>query len=130
MRKVFRDAVSIDEARKLLLNHFTPKRAVEKVPIHLAAGRVLARDVYAITDVPPFDRATMDGYAVRAEDTFTAEEDSPVILKVVGVIEAGKKPEIEIDRGEAAEIATGAMMPKGANAVVMVEYTRRRGDRG
>uniref|UniRef100_A0A7C3MFN0 molybdopterin molybdotransferase n=1 Tax=Archaeoglobus fulgidus TaxID=2234 RepID=A0A7C3MFN0_ARCFL len=129
MRKVFRDAVSIDEARKLLLNHFTPKRAVEKVPIHLAAGRVLARDVYAITDVPPFDRATMDGYAVRAEDTFTAEEDSPVILKVVGVIEAGKKPEIEIDRGEAAEIATGAMMPKGANAVVMVEYTRRRGDR-
>lgn len=129
MRKVFRDAVSIDEARKLLLNHFTPKRAVEKVPIHLAAGRVLARDVYAITDVPPFDRATMDGYAVRAEDTFTAEEDSPVILKVVGVIEAGKKPEIEIDRGEAAEIATGAMMPKGANAVVMVEYTRRRGER-
>ena len=129
MRKVFRDAVSIDEARKLLFNHFTPKRAVEKVPIHLAAGRVLARDVYAITDVPPFDRATMDGYAVRAEDTFTAEEDSPVILKVVGVIEAGKKPEIEIDRGEAAEIATGAMMPKGANAVVMVEYTRRRGDR-
>ena len=129
MRKVFRDAVSIDEARKLLFNHFTPKRAVEKVPIHLAAGRVLARDVYAITDVPPFDRATMDGYAVRAEDTFTAEEDSPVILKVVGVIEAGKKPEIEIDRGEAAEIATGAMMPKGANAVVMVEYTRRRGER-
>ncbi len=128
MRKVFRDVVTIDEARNLLFNHFTPKRAVETVPLHLAVGRVLAKDVYALTDVPPFDRATMDGYAVRAEDTFTAEEDNPVILKVTGVIEAGKKPEIEVNRGEAAEIATGAMMPKGANAVVMVEYTRKRRD--
>ncbi|MBO8179033.1 MAG: molybdopterin biosynthesis protein [Archaeoglobus sp.] len=128
MRKVFRDVVTIDEARNLLFNYFTPKRTVETVPLYLAVNRVLAKDVYALTDVPPFDRATMDGYAVRAEDTFTAEEDNPVILKVTGVIEAGKKPEIEVNRGEAAEIATGAMMPKGANAVVMVEYTRKRGD--
>ena len=128
MRKVFRDVVTIDEARNLLFNYFSPQRKVETVPLYLAVNRVLANDVYALTDVPPFDRATMDGYAVRVEDTFTAEEDNPVILKVTGVIEAGKKPEIEVSRGEAVEIATGAMMPKGANAVVMVEYTRRRGD--
>jgi len=128
MRKVFRDVVTIDEARNLLFDYFTPKRTIETVPLYLAVNRVLAKDVYALTDVPPFDRATMDGYAVRAEDTFTAEEDNPVILKVTGVIEAGKKPEVEVNRGEAVEIATGAMMPKGANAVVMVEYTRKRGD--
>ncbi|WP_456329534.1 molybdopterin biosynthesis protein [Archaeoglobus sp.] len=128
MRKVFRDVVTIDEARNLLFKYFSPQRTVETVPLYLAVNRVLANDVYALTDVPPFDRATMDGYAVRAEDTFTAEEDNPVSLKVTGVIEAGKKPEVEVSRGEAIEIATGAMMPKGANAVVMVEYTRRRGD--
>ncbi len=128
MRKVFRDVVTIDEARNLLFKYFSPQRTVETVPLYLAVNRVLANDVYALTDVPPFDRATMDGYAVRAEDTFTAEEDNPVSLKVTGVIEAGKKPEVEVSRGEAVEIATGAMMPKGANAVVMVEYTRKRGD--
>lgn len=73
MRKVFRDVVTVDEARGLLFNHFSPRRKTEVVPLHLAAGRVLAKDVYALTDVPPFDRATMDGYAVRAEDTFEAE---------------------------------------------------------
>ncbi len=128
MRKVFRDVVTIDESRKLLFTHFKPERKTEVVPLHLATGRVLARDVYALTDVPPFDRATMDGYAVRAEDTFDAEEDNPVTLKVLGEVEAGKKPEVEVERGKAVEIATGAMVPKGANAVVMVEYTRRRGD--
>jgi putative molybdopterin biosynthesis protein len=128
MRKVFRDVVTVDEARELLFKHFSPQRKTEVVPLHLAAGRVLAKDVYALTDVPPFDRATMDGYAVRAEDTFEAEEDSPVTLEIVGTVEAGKRPEMEVERGKAVEIATGAMMPKGANAVVMVEYTRRRGD--
>jgi len=128
MRKVFRDVVTVDEARRLLFNHFSPRRKTGVVPLHLAAGRVLAKDVYALTDVPPFDRATMDGYAVRAEDTFEAEEDSPATLKVAGTVEAGKRPEVEVESGKAVEIATGAMMPKGANAVVMVEFTRRRED--
>ncbi|WP_202319938.1 molybdopterin biosynthesis protein [Archaeoglobus neptunius] len=128
MRKVFREIVTIDEAISRLYSHFKPERKVEHLPIQKAVGRIIAEDVYSQTDVPPFDRATMDGYAVRAEDTFEAEEDNPVSLRVVGTIEAGIKPDVEIKEGEAAEIATGAMMPAGANAVVMVEYTRKRGD--
>jgi putative molybdopterin biosynthesis protein len=70
----------------------------------------------------------MDGYAVKAEDTFGAEEDNPIALKVVGKVEAGDVPAIEVERGTAVEISTGAVIPKGANAVVMVEYTSRDGD--
>ncbi len=126
MRKIFRDVVSIDEALKKLYRHYKPARSVEEVDIAKAVGRVVAGDVYAAFDVPPFDRATMDGYAVVAEDTFMADDDSPITLELVGSIEAGKEPSFAVEKGKAVEIATGAMMPKGANAVVMVEYTRRR----
>jgi len=79
-------------------------------------------------DVPSFDRATMDGFAVVTEDTFSAQEDKPAKLKIVGKVEAGDEPDIEVRRGEAAEIATGAPMPKGADAVVMVEQTDQKDD--
>lgn len=125
MRKIFRELVSIEEAKKRLAAHFTPEPVVEGVDLIDAYGRVVAEDVYASIDIPPFDRATMDGYAVRAEDTFGAEEDSPVTLKVVGSVEAGENPAVEVRDGEAVEISTGAPIPKGANAVVMVEYTSR-----
>ena len=128
MRKIFRDIVTVNEAIDRLYSFYTPKKQVKEVEIRYAVGRIVAEDVYAKSDVPPFDRATMDGYAVRAEDTFQAEEDNPVRLKIVGVVEAGERSELEVKEGEAAEIATGAMMPKGANAVVMVEYTKRSGD--
>ncbi len=126
MRKIFRDVVSIDEALKKFYQHYKPARSVEEIEINRAVGRIVAEDVYAISDVPPFDRATMDGYAVVAEDTFSADDDSPVSLELIGSIEAGKKPDTVVEKGKAVEIATGAMMPKGANAVVMVEYTRRK----
>ncbi len=89
-----------------------------------ARGRVLAEDVVAPIDVPPFDRATMDGYAVRAEDAFGASDTSPVELKVVGESLPGRAPTARVGPGEAVRIATGAPMPDGANAVVPVEYTR------
>ncbi len=126
MRKIFRDVVTVDEAINKLYEFYTPKKQIEEVDLMDAVGRVVAEDIYAKYDVPPFDRATMDGYAVRAEDTFQADEDNPAILKVIGVVEAGEKPKVEIGKRDAAEIATGAMMPKGANAVVMVEYMRKR----
>jgi len=126
MRKIFRDVVTVDEAINKLYEFYTPKKQIEEVDLMNAVGRVVTEDIYAKYDVPPFDRATMDGYAVRAEDTFQADEDNPAILKVIGVVEAGEKPKVEIGKRDAAEIATGAMMPKGANAVVMVEYTRKR----
>ncbi|MHA1722497.1 MAG: molybdopterin biosynthesis protein [Candidatus Baldrarchaeia archaeon] len=124
MRKIFKTLVTLEEAIKKLYKYFEPKPlGFEEIPLPDAVGRVLAEDVYSEVDVPPFDRAAMDGYAVKAIDTFGAREDKPVKLKIVGKVKVGYKPEINVNRGEAAEIGTGAPMPSGANAVVMIEYT-------
>lgn len=128
MRKVFRQILTIEEAKKILFSRYKPVPEVEEVEILSATGRVLAEDVYSEISVPPFDRATMDGFAVRAEDTFSAEENNPVKLRVLGKIEAGDWVDAEINRGETFEVSTGAAIPKGANAVVMVEFTREAND--
>ncbi len=128
-RRVFRELVSVEMAKKLLEEHFPVEPVgTEDVPLEKALSRVLASDVEAKIDVPPFDRASMDGYAVQAEDTFGAEEDKPVHLRVVGKVGAGDVPQVVVEKGEAIEISTGAPMPKGANAVVMVEYTWHKGE--
>jgi len=128
-RIVFRTLLSLEDARKRFFEHFSPHPlGFEEIPVWQALGRTIAEDIQCPIDVPGFDRASMDGYAVRASDTFGAEERRPLRLKVVGAIEAGDDSHIEIDSGEAAEISTGAPIPKGANAVVMVEYTQRKGD--
>ena len=128
-RKVFRKLLSVEDALKRLQDHYEAKPlGSEDVPLDKSLGRVLSEDIVSMIDVPSFDRATMDGFAVVAEDTFSAQEDKPVKLKIVGKVEAGDKPEIEVGRGEAAEIATGAPMPKGPNAVVMVEQTDQKHD--
>ena len=101
---------------------------VERVPLGEALGRVLAEDITSPIDVPPFDRATVDGYAVRAEDTFMASESEPVRLKVVGEINAGDVPELELKPGESVYISTGAPLPKGADAVIQFEDVDREGD--
>jgi putative molybdopterin biosynthesis protein len=88
-----------------------------------ASGRVLTRRVDAAIDVPGFDRAAMDGYAVRAADTDGATPDDPVRLDLVARVRAGERPGVEVGAGEAAEITTGAVMPPGADAVVIVERT-------
>ena len=95
----------------------------ETVPIDDATGRVLAERIDAPIDVPGFDRASMDGYAVRASDTGGASVEAPVELTLAGRIRAGEPPEVEIGAGEAAEITTGAVVPRGADAVVIVERT-------
>jgi len=124
VRKIFKTLVTLEEAIKKLYSYFEPKPlGFEEVPLTKAFGRVLAEDVYSEVDVPPFDRAAMDGYAVKATDTFGAREDKPAKLKVIGKVKVGSKPEVYVDAGEAVEIGTGAPMPGGANAVVMVEYT-------
>jgi molybdopterin molybdotransferase len=93
-----------------------------------ALGLVTARDVIAGDAVPPFANTAMDGYAVRAADTAGAGPDAPVRLDVVGELPAGRAPEEAVGQGEAIRIMTGAPMPDGADAVVMVEYTERDGD--
>jgi len=98
----------------------------ESVSLDEARGRVLAERIDAGLDVPGFDRATMDGYAVRGRDTFGADEADPVELDLVGAVHAGAEPAVVVGEGEAAEISTGAVMPDGADAVVMVEQTAER----
>ena len=86
-------------------------------------GRVLAEDVKSPVDLPGFDRAIMDGFAVRARDTFGASPGAPAYLKLAGEVEMGEAASVAVSPGEAARVSTGSMMPEGADAVVMVEYT-------
>ncbi len=116
---------SLEKAKNIVKEFL---RDTEELYILESLNRVLAEDVFSDIDVPPYDRAKMDGYAVRAEDTYGADEDNPVELRVIGSIKAGEIKDIEVKEGEAVEIATGAIIPKGANAVVMVEYTEREGE--
>ncbi len=126
--KVFRKLVSLDEAKRILEKNFSPRPVgVERVLLSEAHNRVLAKDVVAPTDVPPFSRSTVDGYAVRAADTFDADEDRPIALKLCGSIRVGETPSVTVEKGAAAEIATGAPLPRGADAVVMLEYAVKKG---
>jgi len=126
---MFRKLFSLDEARQILKQNFFPKPVgIERVPLSEAHDRVLAEDILAPMDVPPFDRSTVDGYAVKAVDTFGADEDRPVALKFCGQVTVGEHPSIVVEKGMTAEIATGAPLPKGADAVIMVEYSIRRDD--
>jgi putative molybdopterin biosynthesis protein len=121
----FLDVVSREEAEsrfRAALN--LAPLAAEEVPLAQAVGRVLADDVTSPRDVPPFDRALVDGFALQAASTFGAAEGRPVRLALLpGVITPGKAPEVEVRPGEAAAIATGGMLPRGADAVVMVEHS-------
>ncbi len=126
-QKEFHDVVTIGEARRRLRSSFTFAPRVEVVGLDEALGRVTAGDVAAPIDVPPFDRATMDGYAVQATETFHADEERPRELALKGQIMAGEARTLDIGKGGAIAIATGAPLPKGANAVVMVEYTHKKG---
>ncbi|MEM1662348.1 MAG: molybdopterin biosynthesis protein [Desulfurococcaceae archaeon] len=98
---------------------------VEEVKLIEALGRVLAEDIYAPIDYPPFDRSIVDGYAIRSIDVSNADELNPVKLRVTGSVHPGCKPNIEVVEGTSIEISTGAMIPRGSDAVVMVEYTKK-----
>ena len=126
---MFRKLLSFDEAKQLLEKSFSPKPVgEEQVSISKAHGRVLAQDVVSSIDIPSFSRSTVDGYAVKAADTFGAGEDQPVSLRFCGHVAIGEAPKVTVEEGSAAEIVTGAPMPDGADSVVMVEQTTRRGD--
>ncbi len=98
--------------------------AEEVIDLNQALGRVLSRDVLARVNVPSFDRSNLDGFAVKASDTIGAEEYSPVSMQLTDeLIAAGVQPEQEITVGFASQISTGGMLPRGADAIVMVEHT-------
>jgi molybdopterin molybdotransferase len=126
--KPFSRLLHREAALRIIIENVRRIERVEEVPIGAAAGRVMASDASAGFNVPPFDRSSMDGYAVRAEDTFGASQMSPKRLRIVGVQHAGEEFGGEVRLGECVQIATGSPLPEGCDAVVMVEYTRLDGD--
>ena len=114
---------TVEEARAAVLAAVSGPVATEIAFLSEALGRVVAEPVVARTSLPPWDNSAMDGYAVRATDTVGATEDSPVRLEVVGEVSAGSASDVEVPRGGAVRIATGAPIPAKADAVVQVELT-------
>ena len=100
---------------------------VESISLHDAAGRILAEDATAMEDNPPFTRSSLDGYAIRASDTFGAGETLPAMLDIAGKISIDEKPGFELKPGQAAYIPTGGPLPAGADAVAMVEVAETLG---
>ena len=115
--------LSVEEARQRILDSI-PVLPPEKRGFLDSLGYVLAEDVYAVENIPPFHNSAMDGYAVIAEDTKVASKNRPIQLSMVESIPAGCAPTKRVAHGQAARIMTGAMMPNGADAVVMIEETQ------
>jgi len=124
----FQSTIPLGDAQKIIDASAEPLTRIESVALRDARGRVLADDVTAPADVPPFARAAMDGYAVRAADTAGATRERPAVLRCVEQIYTGQMPVQAVARGLCSEVATGAPMPDGADAVVMVEDTAADGD--
>jgi molybdopterin molybdotransferase len=121
---------TVEEARAAVLAAIDGPVATEIAFLSEALGRVVAEPIVARTSLPPWNNSAMDGYAIRAADTAGATDESPVRLDVVGEVRAGTAPELEVPRGGAIRIATGAPIPPRADAVVQVELTTSLGSDG
>ncbi|MDR0900695.1 MAG: molybdopterin molybdenumtransferase MoeA [Methanobrevibacter sp.] len=123
----FLNIKEVDEAKKIIKKlfnqYYAPKS--EKIDIENSYNRVIFKDIISSIDLPPFNRSLMDGFAVKAEDTFGADDENPKELKCIDSIEAGSFSEKTIEHGECIEISTGAPIPKGADAIAMVEFSER-----
>ncbi|MEE9474282.1 MAG: gephyrin-like molybdotransferase Glp [Candidatus Hydrothermarchaeaceae archaeon] len=115
----------VDEALGILMDRVKPL-PVENIDIADAPNRVLAREVTAGLDIPPFNRSAMDGYAVKGENTFGAGQTNPIYFRVIGEVVQGVSPQMEAGEFEAVKIMTGGELPEGTDAIVMLEYTRKR----
>lgn len=113
----------VEDVRKKLMDSTSAwTMGVELLPLEQLCGRVLACDLYAEGDIPGFRRSTVDGYAVKAKDTAAASESLPVFLSLKERIAMGQEADVEVFSGQCVYVPTGAMLPRGADAVVMVEY--------
>ena len=124
--------LSVRDAESTILNTVKPlnnQRDIEYIDLLTANGRILASPVVSSRGFPHWDHALMDGYAVRYQDVKHARVDKPVILQVVAEIRTGEEPSVSLESGQAVRIFTGAMMPKGADTVIMQEKTHRQENR-
>ena len=117
-----------EEVLALIENEFSPAAQTESVSLAAAMGRILAEDIAAQEYVPDFDRSTVDGYAVRAGDTFGCTDAIPAILPLQATVHMGEGADFSLNPGECAAVPTGGAVPKGADSVVMLEYTEDYGD--
>lgn len=127
MGKTFLNLMDPDEVKQIVDSFKVPEK-VEKVQLTQVYGRVLAEDIHATIDLPPFNRVAMDGYAVVAADTFKASEDNPINLNLIEKIQAGDIPSKTVIPGTCSEVGTGAPLPEGSDSVVMVEFTETDGE--
>ncbi len=118
MGRIFKDRTSVDDALRLFLENISPSGKTEEIPLEVCTGRVLAETMVSGRDVPHYRRAAMDGYAVRASDTLGASPSNPIMLQISD----------HVEEGSSVWVHTGAAVPEGADAVVMVEDTVAAGD--
>jgi molybdenum cofactor synthesis domain-containing protein len=126
--KPLKALISLEEGLRILLSLARPLERIEAVDLLDAVGRVLTEDLVADLDVPPFPRAAMDGYALRAEETYPAGQFNPVPLELIEVIHAGEVAREAVRPGTCIQVATGSPIPAGADAVLQVEETEIEGD--
>ena len=124
----FFNVLTPDDALQVLRQHLAPEIEAETAPTHDALGRVTAEELRAPEDLPAYPRSTMDGFSVRAGDTFGASEGTPAYLEMVGEVPMGRAPGVSLAPGQAATAYTGGMLAEGADAVVMVEQTQSVGE--
>jgi molybdopterin molybdotransferase len=122
----FLKVLTYQDARQMIIDHF-PSREIEYIPLEMCRQRVLALDMTSPEDIPAFARSTVDGYAVRAEDTFGSSESLQGMMDCINEVRMGEEPLFEIGSSQCAWIPTGGMLPTGSNAAVMVEYTEKLG---
>jgi len=117
----FAERTDLESALQILKSCVAPLEA-ESVHLEQALGRTLAQDIVSTEEVPAFDKSAMDGYALRAAETFGASPTDPVSFRVIGEVFPGEAGELEVGPGEAVRIMTGGAFPRGADAVLMAEY--------
>jgi molybdopterin molybdotransferase len=119
-------ADTVESAKNKMDEHFENlKLGTEEIDTIGALGRILAEDIYSPVDLPEFNRSTVDGYAVLTKDTFGASESLPTFLELVGESQMGQSIDIEISSGQTVYVPTGGMIPRGADGMVMLEYTEK-----
>lgn len=121
--------LTVNEVEKIIIDLVQPLTEVESVSLSSAHNRVLAKDVTSNRDFPYWDNSAMDGYAVKYSDVALASQQNPSILTIVEEIKTGHSPQRKINQGEAARIFTGAMLPQGADSIVIQENTFRKDNR-
>lgn len=119
---------TVTETLEIIHKHYGPVRQPVTLPLSQALGMVLAEDIRSTEEVPHFARSTVDGYAVRARDTYGASDSLPAFLDIQGKVEMGKSASLPLKEGQAQGIPTGGMIPEGADSVVMIEHVEEVGE--